>query len=96
MKLSMRKSKKSFLSHVVEKMHMLTEDISRSETVSADTNIPPPDWEALIAQIADDVVAEHTPARILEVRAKLYDLLTHCIPATTILKVSVQTSFQCC
>lgn len=29
---------------------------------------------------------EHTPARILLVRAKLYDLLTHCIPATTILK----------
>jgi len=30
---------------------------------------------------------EHTPARILQVRAKLYDLLTHCIPATTILKM---------
>lgn len=29
---------------------------------------------------------EHTPARILQVRAKLYDLLTHCIPATTILR----------
>lgn len=29
---------------------------------------------------------EHTPARILLVRAKLYDLLTHCIPATTVLK----------
>ncbi len=32
------------------------------------------------------MVEEHTPARILQVRAKLYDLLTHCIPATTILK----------
>ena len=29
---------------------------------------------------------EHTPARILQVRSKLYDLLTHCIPPTTILK----------
>jgi replication factor C subunit 3/5 len=29
---------------------------------------------------------EHSPARILQVRAKLYDLLTHCIPPTTILK----------
>lgn len=29
---------------------------------------------------------EHTPARVLVVRAKLYDLLSHCIPATTILK----------
>lgn len=34
-------------------------------------------------------MAEHSPARILQVRAKLYDLLSHCIPATTILKVRV-------
>ena len=32
-------------------------------------------------------MAEHTPARILLVRAKLYDLLSHCIPPTTVLKV---------
>src|SRR6478735_8607012 len=57
-----------------------------SETVTEKTPIPPPDWEALIAQIADDIVAERSPARILQVRAKLYDLLTHCIPPTTILK----------
>lgn len=50
------------------------------------TSIPPPDWEALIEQIAREMMAEHTPAQILVVRAKLYDLLTHCIPATTILK----------
>lgn len=50
------------------------------------TPIPPPDWEALISQIAREILEEHTPARILQVRAKLYDLLTHCIPATVILK----------
>jgi len=60
---------------------------TQSETVSDKTPIPPPDWEALISVIADEIMAEHTPARILQVRAKLYDLLTHCIPATTILKV---------
>lgn len=60
-----------------------------SEQVNEKTPIPPPDWEALISQIADDIIAEHTPARILLVRAKLYDLLTHCIPATTILKVRI-------
>lgn len=59
----------------------------QSERVSDKTPIPPPDWEALIAQIADEIMAEHTPARILQVRAKLYDLLSHCIPPTTILKV---------
>lgn len=50
------------------------------------TRIPPPDWEALIGQVAKEIMDEHTPARILQVRSKLYDLLTHCIPATTILK----------
>ena len=53
---------------------------------SASTPIPPPDWEALIAQIADDCIAERSPQQILKVREKLYDLLTHCIPATMVLK----------
>lgn len=60
---------------------------AQNEVVSERTPIPPPDWEALISQIADEIIAEHTPARILQVRGKLYDLLTHCIPATIILKV---------
>lgn len=51
------------------------------------TSIPPPDWEALIGQIANEIMEEHSPQRILQVRAKLYDLLSHCIPPTTILKV---------
>ncbi|KZF20004.1 hypothetical protein L228DRAFT_233427 [Xylona heveae TC161] len=59
---------------------------AQNEKVTDKTPIPPPDWEALIEQVADEIMAEHTPARILQVRAKLYDLLTHCIPATTILK----------
>lgn len=37
-------------------------------------------------------MAEHSPARILQVRAKFYDLLSHCIPATTILKVRIAYS----
>ena len=32
------------------------------------------------------MIIEHTPQQILKIRAKLYDLLTHCIPATTVLK----------
>lgn len=65
--------------------------IDHSEKVTDKTLVPPPDWEALIAQIADEIMAEHTPARILQVRAKLYDLLSHCIPPTTILKVQIHT-----
>ncbi len=58
-----------------------------SEKVTDKTPVPPPDWEVLVAQIADEIMAEHTPARLLQVRAKLYDLLSHCIPPTTVLKV---------
>lgn len=62
-----------------------------SDQVTEKTLIPPPDWEALISQVADEILAERSPARILQVRAKLYDLLTHCIPASTILKVAFLT-----
>jgi hypothetical protein len=62
-----------------------------SDQISEKTPIPPPDWEALIEVIAKDMIDERSPARILQVRAKLYDLLTHCIPATTILKVCLRT-----
>jgi replication factor C subunit 3/5 len=58
-----------------------------SDQITGKTPIPPPDWEALIEVIAKEMIEERSPARILQVRAKLYDLLTHCIPATTILKV---------
>ncbi|KAK4070055.1 uncharacterized protein Triagg1_6476 [Trichoderma aggressivum f. europaeum] len=59
---------------------------AQNEKVTDTTPIPPADWEALVGQIAKEIIEEHTPARILQVRAKLYDLLTHCIPPTTILK----------
>ncbi|KAI9682646.1 MAG: Replication factor C (RF-C) subunit [Trizodia sp. TS-e1964] len=59
---------------------------AQNEKINADTPIPPPDWEALIEQVSQEIIDEHSPARILQVRAKLYDLLSHCIPATTIIK----------
>ncbi|KAK3109730.1 Replication factor C (RF-C) subunit, partial [Teratosphaeriaceae sp. CCFEE 6253] len=59
---------------------------AQNDNVNEKTPIPPPDWEALIEVIAKEMIEERSPARILQVRAKLYDLLTHCIPATTILK----------
>ena len=40
----------------------------------------------LIGQIAKNIVADRTPASILQIRAQFYDLLTHCIPATNIIK----------
>jgi hypothetical protein len=67
-----------------------------SEKVSDKTPIPPPDWEALISMVADEILAERSPARILQVRERLYDLLTHCIPPTTVLKVSIHTQITGC
>ena len=34
------------------------------------------------------IVQEQSPGRVMEVRSKLYELLSHCIPPTVILKVS--------
>ena len=65
---------------------MLEAVAAQNQTLTPTTPIPPPDWEALIAQIADDILKERTPQQILVVRAKLYDLLTHCIPASVVLK----------
>ena len=53
---------------------------------SEKTPIPPPDWEMLVAQVAEDCIRERSPQQILIIRAKLYDLLTHCIPGTVVLK----------
>lgn len=34
------------------------------------------------------IVEQQTPQRLLEIRARLYELLTHCIPPEIIIKVS--------
>ena len=46
-----------------------------------------PDWETYCHKVADLIIQEQTPGRVMEVRGKLYELLSHCIPATVILKV---------
>lgn len=33
------------------------------------------------------IVQEQSPQRVMDVRAKLYELLSHCIPPTVVLKV---------
>ncbi|KAG9997365.1 P-loop containing nucleoside triphosphate hydrolase protein, partial [Aureobasidium melanogenum] len=39
---------------------------AQNDQVSEKTLIPPPDWEALISQVADEILAERSPARILQ------------------------------
>jgi len=44
------------------------------------------DWEAFITDIASMMIEEQSPMRLLDVRKRLYELLSHCIPADVVLK----------
>lgn len=55
--------------------------------MSSPLTIAKPDWETFCYKVGDMIIQEQTPQRVMEVRAKLYELLTHCIPPTIILKV---------
>ena len=45
-----------------------------------------PDWEEYIDSLVVFIIQEQSPSRLFAVRAKLYELITHCIPPTVILK----------
>ncbi|KAG8213776.1 hypothetical protein J3R82DRAFT_10487 [Butyriboletus roseoflavus] len=61
----------------------------QSPDLSGPLNIAKPDWETYCHKIADLIVQEQSPDRVMQVRAKFYELLSHCIPPTIILKVRV-------
>lgn len=61
---------------------MIRKDLNSSSLI-----IPKPDWESYCHKVADLIMSEQTPAKVLEVRGKFYELLSHCIPPTVILKV---------
>lgn len=48
--------------------------------------IPPPDWEAYTAALAQKILQKQAPDQILVVRTGLYELITHCLPPSLILK----------
>jgi replication factor C subunit 3/5 len=43
-----------------------------------------PDWRIVCHEIVDQIRKEQSPASLLQVRSKFYDLLTHCVPADVI------------
>ncbi|XP_073686190.1 replication factor C subunit 3 [Garra rufa] len=53
---------------------------------SSDQDIPETDWEVYLRETANAIVSQQSPQRLLEVRARLYELLTHCIPPDVIMK----------
>jgi replication factor C subunit 3/5 len=67
---------------VLEAMRMQQPDLQ------GDIDVARPDWETYCAKVADAILQEQSPQRLLDVRAKLYELLSHCIPPAVVLKVS--------
>ncbi|EIW70004.1 hypothetical protein TREMEDRAFT_30209 [Tremella mesenterica DSM 1558] len=65
---------------VFEAMRMQRPDLQ------GDIEVAKPDWETYCAKVADSILQEQTAQRLLDVRGKLYELLSHCIPPTVVLK----------
>ncbi|KAF8728300.1 hypothetical protein AX14_006829 [Amanita brunnescens Koide BX004] len=65
---------------VLEALKMQSPDLTGSLSIAK------PDWETYCHKVADLIIGEQSPTRVLEVRSKLYELLSHCIPPTVILK----------
>ncbi|XP_048838748.1 replication factor C subunit 3 [Brienomyrus brachyistius] len=63
---------------------------------SADQDIPETDWEVYLRETANAIVSQQSPQRLLEVRSRLYELLTHCIPAEIIIKGLVSELLSNC
>ncbi|KAM0787200.1 hypothetical protein ACM66B_006441 [Microbotryomycetes sp. NB124-2] len=55
----------------------------RAKASDLDT-VPRPDWEKYAGRVAEKILGDQSPERLLEVRGMLYELLVHCIPATLI------------
>ncbi|THV07238.1 P-loop containing nucleoside triphosphate hydrolase protein [Dendrothele bispora CBS 962.96] len=58
----------------------------QSPDLTGPLTIAKPDWETYCQKVADLIISEQSPARVMEVRQKFYELLSHCIPPTVILK----------
>lgn len=53
---------------------------------SPEQDVTEADWELYLRETANMIVQEQSPRRIFEVRGRLYELLTHCLPPDVIMK----------
>ena len=51
---------------------------------SAQQEVPDLDWELYLKETADQIVQEQSPRRVSEIRNRLYELISHCIPPEVI------------
>ena len=59
----------------------------QSPTLDEGIEVAKPDWLLYSQNIAKEIVKKPSPENLLNVRGKLFELMTHCIPPTLILKV---------
>ena len=45
-----------------------------------------PDWELYICRLAREILSDQSPAKLIQARDMLYELLTNCIPADIIIQ----------
>lgn len=56
------------------------------QTLTANSEVKPAAWEVFIDETARLIIEDQSPARLLKVRGKLYELLVNCIPPEMIFK----------
>merc|ERR1712060_576376 len=49
------------------------------------------DWELYVKVIAEELVEEQSPKRLLKIRGRLYELLVNCIPSTVVFRTLVDS-----
>jgi replication factor C subunit 3/5 len=54
--------------------------------LTADQPVLLPDWELYICRLAREILSDQSPAKLLQARDMLYELLTNCIPADIIIQ----------
>jgi replication factor C subunit 3/5 len=55
---------------------------------SVKQEIVEPDWEVYLRETGQKMVSEQSPKALLEVRGRIYELLSHCIAPEMIIKVT--------
>ena len=74
--------------------------------LTPDQEVQELDWEVYLRETAKQILAEQSPRRLLEVRGRLYELISHCIPPevnnyslfilhTTVQDIIIRAYFAC-
>jgi len=63
---------------------------------SSNQTITEPDWEVYLRETGQKMVSEQSPRCLMEVRARLYELLTHCISPELIIKKLLKEILKNC